>query len=170
MTYLEDASENPYLHSLVSCESDFDAGANQRWFLERVRKFIQGADPSCTLVIDQDPDAIVNVYGKMFHDESRLPPAEYAELLDGLAAIEKILAAWREPRLRIFLDASPELLRERIVRSRGDRQAPSVAWLTRLTGYFKEWGSGVAGFTSIATDRCSVGQVIELVSQRINQA
>src|SRR5258705_11865349 len=76
-TYVEDASDNPYLNALISDANNFDAGANQAWFLERVGGFITHADTAECLLIDQDPVAIVKAYAKMFCDEEQLTTAEY---------------------------------------------------------------------------------------------
>src|SRR5882672_1437875 len=59
--YLEDVHDNPYLQKLLDGGGDFDAAANQQWFLDRIARFIEAAQDG-PIVLDQDPAAIVLAY------------------------------------------------------------------------------------------------------------
>ena len=81
--YLEDVEGNPYLQKLLERSSEFDAAGNQKWFLDRIGRFVKAA-PAGPVVLDQDPSAIVLAYSRMFFDVGKITECQYNSLLEEL--------------------------------------------------------------------------------------
>lgn len=135
-TYVEDVAGNPFLKGLYDNSHSFDAHASQHWFLEQIDSFVEGSVGSSTLVLDQDPAAVVRVYGRLLREDGRLSDDAYVSLLTMLLRLESRLGA-RQQRITVFLDADERTLRRRMV-ERGDLAAPTEAWLQRVRLSFAE--------------------------------
>lgn len=159
--YIEVVDENPYLAPLLNGSSSFDAFANQTWFLDRLKQFIQGADPHQSLVLDQEPAAIVQVYAEMFLDEGRLTPSEYTQLIARLLRLESKLARWPGRRLVVFLDAPAEVLHERARRRGG--AAPPLSWFASVRDRFTQLQQRIPGSLTIPTAGLPAESVVERV-------
>lgn len=136
MTYVELVDDNPHLNALLSDKAEFNAAANQEWFLEKVYDFTVAANPSEPLVIDQDPAAIVMTYAQMFYDQGLISDLSYTRLVEKLFQVEVRLANWHQPRTVLMLDAPAEVLFERVRARSGPERTPSVEWFENVRSYF----------------------------------
>jgi deoxyadenosine/deoxycytidine kinase len=138
--FLETTAGNPYLPALLSQGfGQFDAAANQEWFLSQMHRFISDADPSKPLVLDQDPAAIVFTYSRMWHDDGKISVKNFERLNDQLLKLEDRLARWRCPRVAVFLDAPATVLHHRASTREGCGAVPPLAWFERIRTYFCEF-------------------------------
>ena len=136
--YVEAVDDNPHLLRLVEGTPDFDALANQQWFLNRIAKFIHNANSGSPLILDQDPAAIVKVYSRMFKDDGLIDNAGYRTLLTDLLHLEGNMSRWRTPRTIFLLDAPEEVLRQRVSQRSGTVATPSLKWFATVRSYFHE--------------------------------
>jgi deoxyadenosine/deoxycytidine kinase len=136
--YLENTSPNIYHKSLLGEDMAFDAVSSQRWFLEAMSNFISRCNPTRSLILDQDPAAIVLVYSRLFLEDGLFNEKTYEALVDSLIDIENDLRRWRRPRKVICLDAKEEVLRTRAALRLNSEITPSVAWFSRLRLRFNE--------------------------------
>lgn len=134
--FIETTDGNPHLDRLLKGEANFNAMANQEWFLRRVERHIVIADRSLPLILDQDPAAIVLAYSRMFLDDGKISQREYGLLLQRLLKIEEMVQAWRSPRVCLFLDAPADVLYERNLRNSGKSRTPPLEWFERIRDYF----------------------------------
>ncbi|RYG82930.1 MAG: hypothetical protein EON59_13995 [Alphaproteobacteria bacterium] len=118
--YLERFEENPWLDSLDSPADAFDAGRSQRWFLDTMTQFIKDAR-SASLLLDQDPTAIVLVYGQLLFDRGMISSDTFDEHLATLLRLEIDQAPKLAGRTVILLDAPAETLAKRCARKAGPR-------------------------------------------------
>lgn len=118
--YIERFEENPWLDSLDSPAEEFDAERSQRWFLETAAGFVARA-PSAALLLDQDPTAIVLVYGQLLFDRGLITADAFNEHLTALLRLEIDHASRLAGRTVILLDASAETLAVRCARKKGPR-------------------------------------------------
>jgi deoxyadenosine/deoxycytidine kinase len=158
--FIETTEGNPHLEGLLTGKADFNAMANQEWFLNRVEKHIAGANPRLPLILDQDPAAIVLAYSRMFLDEGKISEAQYDLLLQRLLKIEEILQAWQSPRMVLFLDAPAEVLHERALRCSGTSRTPPLEWFERVRGYFVELFPFFPNVFSVSTADLGPEQVV----------
>lgn len=163
---LEDIVENPHLDALLTGAPTFDAHANQRWFLDRVERFLGAANPQQTTVLDQDPGAIVRGYARLFLDQQQLSASAYRSLLLDLGRVELLAGRWRGGRVTIFLDAPAATLRRR-AELRGDAKLPDEEWFRAVRGYFVELHAEVPASLVIATGDLTVEQTLEAVREAI---
>lgn len=159
--YMEASAENPFL-TQAGRAAAIDVAASQTWFLERITNFVAGTDPSTELVIDQDPAAIVKVYGRSFRRAGELSAPAYKELLAQLLELESRLSTWATPRLVVLLDAPAETLFAR-TRSRVEERQPTREWLNEIRTGFLEFGASVPGAVVIDTRERDIEQVTELI-------
>ncbi len=135
-TYFEEARENPYLQKLLEGSGDFDAAANQQWFLRRITNFVEKAD-DWPIVLDQDPSAIVFAYAKMFYDNGQMTFKQLAHLTDELIAFEEDLRKARLARTVFYLHAPPEVLRKRVAQRENATPLPPMQWYQNISIYFE---------------------------------
>jgi deoxyadenosine/deoxycytidine kinase len=138
-TFIETTEGNPHLQALLTGGSTFDAAGNQRWFLESIGNAIEHSDPERPLILDQDPGAIVLVYGRMFYDEGLIHETEYTALLKDLIDLEELMRRWKAPRRIACLDAPAEVLRTRVEARWGESRTPESSWFIKVRGYFHEF-------------------------------
>lgn len=165
--FVEDVIDNPHLDPLLTNVGVFDAHANQRWFLGRVEAFVRAANPEVTVVLDQDPAAIVRAYARLFRDEEQLPPAAYRSLLLDLLHLEQLLARWGGGRTVVFLDASAATLRAR-VQHRGDPALPPEKWFDSVREYFATLRAHVPTAHFIDTSDLDADEVVEHVRNLVS--
>lgn len=136
--YVETTEDNPYLSALLEGRGEFDAAANQEWFLHRLAEHIKQADGASQLVLDQDPAAIVLVYARLFHDAELITDAQYCSLIQALLRIEETLLRWTSPRTVLCLDAPSEILRRRVMRRSGGLETPPIEWFVSVRTAFRK--------------------------------
>lgn len=171
--FIETTKGNPYLADLLTGSPDFKAAENQRWFLNRVAKYIGKADPKMPLVLDQDPAGIVFGYARMFLEDGKMTQAQYESLIKRLLKIEETLQKWGSPRVVLFLDAPAEVLRQRILSRSGKALTPPLKWFERVRNQFLQIFSDFPNAFTISTDRFSADQVTAkarmLIEKRIQR-
>jgi NTP pyrophosphatase (non-canonical NTP hydrolase)/deoxyadenosine/deoxycytidine kinase len=128
--YIERSSENPQMASWLDHTPDFDAYEHQAWLLEAIRNRTLASSPRTDLVIDQDPAVIGLVYARGLRDSAYLDGESFGAVLLKLAKLELELSAWSAGRLVVCLDASVDVLNQRLVRR--DGKAPTREWLYRM--------------------------------------
>ena len=138
-TYTEATEENPYLDKMLRGAADFDATANQQWFLQRIGEFISSAARKEHLVIDQDPAAIVHVYGRLFRDDNLIDNEQFNSLVSTLNDIEALMAQWENERHILLLDAPAEILHHRVQQARGKGLTPPLQWFANVRHCFLEF-------------------------------
>jgi len=162
--YIEDGQNNPHLHKLIEGSKDFDAAANQHWFLDRMEQFIDAAHDR-QIVLDQDPAAIVLAYSRMFHEESIMTTTQCTSLMEDLLRIENKLQRWKCPRVVLCIDAPAEVLRARVVRRVGESLAPPLAWFARVRECFRDLWPRFPNVVSVPTVHLTPEQVIARARQ-----
>jgi len=158
--FIETTEGNPYLNGLMEGKSDFNATANQKWFLHRIGDYITHASPRSPLVLDQDPAAIVLSYSRMFHDDGKITEAQYATLLNQLLQIEKTLHGWKSPRTVLFLDAPADVLQRRFLKRQGKSSTPPLEWFDRTRNHFVQLFTRFPNAITISTVQYSPEQII----------
>lgn len=158
--YVECATGNPHLQQLLNGAEDFDAAANQEWFLERVSEDLSRRDPRSPLALDQDPAAIVLAYARMFFDEGRMSEQEYVGLLTHLLEMEGVMRKWTTPRTVLCLDAPAAVLHERVQARSGRKQTPPIEWFSRLRDYFLEFFDQLPNAIRVSTVDHSLVDVV----------
>ena len=159
--YLEDVEGNPYLQKLLERSSEFDAAGNQKWFLDRIGRFVKAA-PAGPVVLDQDPSAIVLAYSRMFFDVGKITECQYNSLLEELLHIEQVLLRWKVPRTVLCLDAPAEVLQQRVVQRWGITHTPPLAWFVRVRSHFLDLFSRFPNAIKVSTVELSVEKVVSL--------
>jgi deoxyadenosine/deoxycytidine kinase len=159
-TYIETIAGNKHLKGFLHGKSDFNAEANQTWFLRRIARHIARADPCLPLVLDQDPAAIVLGYSSVFVEEQKLTDAQYALLLKRLLIIEKKLCEWRCPRTVLFLDAPAAVLHQRIYQRCGKSHTPPLDWFEFVRNRFVQLFTCFPNAVAVSTVNHSPEQVI----------
>lgn len=157
--YVETTVGNPYLQALLEGTDDFDATANQQWFLDRIGEHISQASPHRSLVLDQDPAAIVLVYSRMFFDAGSITERQYHSLLQRLMEVEDSLTRWTSPRAVLCLDAPAEVLHERVLRRSTDAKIPPVEWFTNVRNGFQRLFARLPNATVISTVELTPGEI-----------
>ena len=158
--YLEDASRNPYLASLLTKDKEFDALASQRWFLREMTVWLESADNHKPAVLDQAPAAITEVYAAMFREQGLLGDEELALLRGSLTYIDMLLAKWSGGCKGLFFDASEDVLYNRVALRNGIGRTPSMEWFRVVRERFSEVFYGKEGFERIDTSSMSVSEVL----------
>lgn len=158
--FVETTKGNPYLESLLKGKADFDAAANQKWFLRRIGQHISRANPRSPLILDQDPAAIVLAYSRMFLEDGKMTKAQYASLLERLLKIEEKLHDWTCPRIVLFLDAPADVLRQRILKRWGTSHTPPLKWFDRVRNHFVQLFTCFPNAITASTVELSPEQVI----------
>lgn len=134
--YIEDGSANPYLGSGFDVDEDFDADASQRWFLDQYTAFFEGLDRQSKLFLDQDPSAVGLVYSKTFQACGALTEGAYVSQLETLLDIESMMSKISACRKIVSLEASTEVLFDRI--SKRESGVPiSEDWIADLNSGFE---------------------------------
>ena len=168
-TFIETTDGNPHLEALLQGKTDFNASANQDWFLQRVGRYISRANPRSPLILDQDPAAIVFSYSKMFLDDEKMNEDQYVLLLERLLKIEAKLQAWKCARTVLFLDAPADVLRQRVLQRYGKRHTPNIKWFERVRNNFVQLFVCFPNAITISTVEFSPVQIFsraELLIQR----
>lgn len=165
--FIETTDGNPHLKNLLEGKDNFDAAANQEWFLERMDEHITHADSHSSLILDQDPAAIVMAYSQMFMEEGRISEAEYNLLFQHTLKIEQSLQRWKSPRAVLFLDAPAEVLRQRVLQRWGKSRTPTVKWFDRIRNHFTKLFTHFPNATTASTVDMSPEQVIALAKSLI---
>jgi len=162
--YIENTTDNPYLASWLSGRGVFDAGANQRWFLEKLSQFVRQCDPTKTLILDQDPAAVVLGYARLFFDDGMIDREVYEGLIEQLLGLEQILSDWKTPRSVIYLDASEDVLLERIAGRMIADDSQTLVWLRRLRVRFRELFSWFPKGTDCSGAKFHLEEVLREIS------
>ena len=163
--YVEAAEENPYLLSLLEGKSNFNAFANQQWFLNRIREFVHNASSRSPLILDQDPAAIVMVYSRIFREDGLIDNAGSRTLLTDLLHLEEMMSRWRTPREIFFLDAPAKVLRDRVLLRAGNVATPPLKWFTRIRHCFRELSAQLSNVTFVSTDGLTPQQISNQVAE-----
>jgi deoxyadenosine/deoxycytidine kinase len=158
--FFETTKGNPYLNSLLTGNANFDAAANQEWFLKRIGRHISRASSRSPLILDQDPAAIVLAYSQMFLEDDKMTEEQYISLLERLLKIEEKLDDWRCPRTVLFLDAPADVLRQRILQRWGKWRTPRLKWFERVRNQFVKLFVCFPNAMAISTASLSPEQVI----------
>jgi deoxyadenosine/deoxycytidine kinase len=158
--FIETTKGNPYLKGLLAGKSDFNAAANQRWFLRRISQHISRASSRSPLILDQDPAAIVLAYSRMFLEDGKMTEEQYASLLERLLKIEEKLQDWRCPRTVLLLDAPADVLRQRIFQRWGRSRTPPLNWFKRVRNHFVQLFTYFPNAIVVSTVNLSSEQVI----------
>jgi deoxyadenosine/deoxycytidine kinase len=171
--FIETTKGNPHLAALLNGKVDFNAAANQKWFLNLIGKGVAQADPKFPLILDQDPAAIVFAYAKMFLEDRRMTETQYEYLLKKLSKIEETLQRWTSPRIVLLLDASPPVLYHRILRRSGKAKTPPLEWFGRVRDQFARIFPHFPNAFTISTERHTAEQVAKrartLIERKINE-
>lgn len=166
--YIETTAGNPHLSALLEGRSDFDAFANQRWFLSRMTEFLATADPQRPVILDQDPQAIIHVYTQMFRDAGLIDERSFATLLGELSKLELSAAQWKSPRTIFYLHAPPDVLRARVLRRAGASATASRDWFATVREYFDRVVAGLPNVVQIATADLGREEVISIVRSSVS--
>src|SRR5690242_20129438 len=161
--FIETTNSNPHLEGLLKDSCNFNAAANQRWFLHRIGKHIASANRQLPLILDQDPAAIVLAYSKMFLEEGKIMTSQYTSLVQKLLKIEGTLQDWKCPRTVLFLDAPAEVLHQRVLRRSGKTLTPTLKWFDRVRSHFIQLFTCFPNAINISTERFSQEQVLAKV-------
>lgn len=156
-TYVEDVAGNPFLIGLYGNSHSFDAHASQQWFLEQIESFVERSAGGSTLILDQDPAAVVRVYARLLREDRRMSDDAYVSLLMMLLRLESRLGI-RQQRVTVFLDADERTLRQRMV-ERGDPAAPTEVWLQRVRAAFAELKQSSPNSRLVSTEGREAGAV-----------
>lgn len=163
--YVEEVERNPHLR-LFEWESESQALASQLWFLESMGAALDAADRSRPFVVDQDPRAVVSVYGRVFRADALLSEDALDRLGAALEDVQRKLAEWEQGRRTVVLDADPGVLRERLL-ARGDAAGTDIGWLRRVRDSFTEVAAQIPDATMIRTDEMSAEDVAGAVQERL---
>jgi deoxyadenosine/deoxycytidine kinase len=158
--FIETTEGNRHLSALLKNKKDFNAAANQRWFLSQIGKHIAKANPQLPLILDQDPAAIVLAYAKMFFEDGKIKKSQYESLFNRLLKIEKTLHGWKCPRTVLFLDAPAEVLYHRALKRSGKTLTPPLEWFERVRSHFVQLFTCFPNAFTISTARNSPEQVV----------
>jgi dCTP diphosphatase len=150
-THVERWEANPALKPLLAGEGPFDAYANQRWFLDQVHRFASEAPVGETVLVDQDPAAIVRVYARHFLEAGQLDRPGYQSLLRMLLEVESLLARWSRGRVVIVLDATVETLRARLSSRNGVSTHPPE-FIADIQRRFRELAANAGPALTLITD------------------
>jgi deoxyadenosine/deoxycytidine kinase len=159
-TFIETTKGNPHLNRLLVRKSEFNAGANQGWFLRRIGQHISRASSCFPLVLDQDPSAIVLAYSRMFLEEGKITDAQYVSLMGRLLKIEGKLQSWRCPRTVLLLDAPADVLCQRVFQRWGKSRTPPLEWFERVRDHFVRLFRCFPNTIVVSTVKLSSDQVI----------
>lgn len=154
--YVEEPARNPMLR-LLSWRTYDEALASQLWFLETLSRVIETADRAKPLVVDQDPRAIVAVYGSLLTEQGHLPIRAVEEMQALLVEVEAALGQWEAGRRTVLLDAEPDILAAR-VRQRDERSA-GVDWLELVRSRFLVETSQLSEARILRTDEMAIDDV-----------
>lgn len=172
--FVETTDGNPHFEALLTRKTEFDAAANQKWFLQRTSQHIAHANPQLPLILDQDPAAIVLAYSRIFLEDDQMTKAQYNSLLERLLKIEGELQNWTSPRTVLFLDAPADVLRHRVLRRWGKSHTPPLKWFDRLRNHFVQLFTCFPNAITASTVELSPEQVISraraLIKRRIKDA
>jgi deoxyadenosine/deoxycytidine kinase len=158
--FIETTKGNRYLKDLQAGKPDFNATANQTWFLRRIGQHISHASSRSPLILDQDPAAIVLAYSRMFLEDGKMTELQYASLLERLLKIEKRLQNWRCPRTILILDAPADVLRQRVFQRWGKSHTPPLKWFERVRNHFVQLFTYFPSAIAVSTAKLSLEQVI----------
>lgn len=158
--FIETTKGNPHLKSLMAGRTDFNATANQEWFLRRIGRHIGRASSRSPLILDQDPAAIVLAYSRMFLEDGKITEEQYSSLLERLLKIEEKLHDWKCPRTVLFLDAPADVLRHRILQRCGKSRTPPLKWFEQVRSHFVKLFTCFPNAIAISTASLSPEQVI----------
>lgn len=164
-----------------------DVERSQRWFLDQVATFLDEASPHASVVVDQDPAAIVKVYGSYFAQAGRLSTRGMRRLERQLSSISALLGRWQGGYARVVLDAPASVLAaratSRVEKALGEarhssfveinhdgalslihpRRTPAVDWFTEIRKRFLAYAVATR-CPVIMTDDASVSVVVQRVS------
>jgi deoxyadenosine/deoxycytidine kinase len=158
--FIETTKGNPHLRRLLAGESDFNAVANQTWFLRGIGQYTSRASSHSPLILDQDPAAIVLTYSRMFLEDGKMTEAQYVSLLERLLKIEEKLQRWQCPRMVLLLDAPAGVLRQRILQRWGKSRTPPLEWFERVRNHFVQFLTYFPNANVVSTVDLSPEQVI----------
>src|SRR5260221_4896990 len=129
---------------------------------------IAEADRTQPLLLDQDPAAIVMVYSKMFKDQGLMNDAQYSSLVEYLIEVERMLQAWRIPRICIYLKADECVLRQRVLNREGNLAMPSLNWFLTAKAYFDALMQRLPKVIHIPAARLSAREIAERIRLAID--
>jgi NTP pyrophosphatase (non-canonical NTP hydrolase)/deoxyadenosine/deoxycytidine kinase len=164
-SYLERTAENPHLHGTdwPTAESALNS---QIWFMEETGAAVVEAERSQPLIIDQDPRAIVEIYGELMVQLGWLEEMELARLRALLRPIEDNLHRWSAGWQAILLDAEPDVLIHR-VKGRDGSGAAAADHLSRLHAGFLRLASRTSEITTVKTDDLGIDEVVDVVEAKL---
>ena len=164
-SYLERTAENPHLHG-TDWPTAESALRSQTWFMEETRAAVVSAERSQPLVIDQDPRAIVEIYGELMVRLGWLGEPELANLRALLRPIEASLHGWSAGWHAILLDAEPDVLMHR-VKDRDGYGAGATDHLSSLHAEFLRLASQMPEITMVKTDDLGIDEVVDVVEAEL---
>ena len=167
-TYTEDVKHNPFIQDISRKRNEFRAVENQNWFLDRLETFLDAADPTAHLVIDQDPAAIVKVYCRLYRDNGSIDCQSYMGYLKRLIDIEIKLNKWGGGRQAIMLDAPAEILFKRVKETASWRKPP-LEWFESVRNYFQEFRKRVGNIPTLDTNRTSSREITKIAINSLTQ-
>lgn len=168
-TYIESTTGNPYLSDLLAGRSQFNAYANQRWFLDRIGEAVESADRQRCIIMDQDPAAVVDVYSGMFHDEGRINMSEMETLRLQLGEIDEQISQWADGSFVLFLDATPEILFQRAVSRAAGTSVPELSWFQKVRSRFLEEYQETSNVERLDTTNLSISEVWNAALDFVNR-
>lgn len=165
--HVERHEQNPDLELMAWRDHD-QALASQRWFLTSAHAFAAAARPEQALVLDQDPRAVVAVYGRQLADSGWLDAVAMQTLTADLETVERRLGAWPGGRVVLLLDAEPAVLEQRVARR--DGRSLGIDWITDIRRRFHAFAGGLDGVPVLRTDERSPEDIATVVRERIGAA
>lgn len=160
--FRETVEDNPYLPKLLAGRIDqFDAAANQQWFLTKISGHIEKADPQLSLVLDQDPAAIVFTYSRMWLNGGHISQSAFSGLVESLIELENLAARWQSPRITLLLDAPAEVLHQR-VSARDGKNTPPVDWFRKARTSFHELQPYFPNARTVSTVESTPSRIFQL--------
>lgn len=167
--YIESTAGNPYLSDLLAGRSQFNAYANQRWFLDRISDAVVNADVHMCFIIDQIPAAVVEVYAALFRDEDRIGEPDMNVLRRELEKIESEISLWAGGCFVLLLDASAEVLYHRAVSRAEGSPVPALAWFDEVRCRFLNVFQEGANVERLDTTNLSISEVRDAAIDFVNR-
>lgn len=111
--FFEEPEENPYWPDDTGSKA-IDFAKSQRWFLSRYRKRVGRLRANDSVIIDQDPRAVVLIYSKLFLDVGKFNLEEYHEHLNICRDVAQDLFGRSKRFFSVTLSCREEVALDRI--------------------------------------------------------
>ena len=161
--YVESPEKNSYLIDSLHKKNSESIFNSQLWFLSEQLRFVRENINSDLIILDQDPVAIVLVYGRFFLDNHLLKKDDYQRLMRQLLKFEDALAESGFVRSSIYLGVSKSTAAIRL-KGRGYKTDPLG---DILADEFEEFFSGFSNVLKIDSEMASkdklLGEVLSYV-------